>query len=99
MTTYDVPDSIQIEVDGPIRIVRLNRPDDLNATNRELHSGLAALFPQLDADSNESSDDVLLGPTSKDSLSPQPLVHHNLHLRDKDRVAILLTGHDGLKAM
>jgi enoyl-CoA hydratase len=48
--TYDVPDSIQVEVDGPIRIVRLNRPDALNATNRELHSGLAGLFPQLDAD-------------------------------------------------
>jgi enoyl-CoA hydratase/carnithine racemase len=48
--SYDVPDSIQVEVDGPIRIVRLNRPDELNATNRELHSGLAGLFPQLDAD-------------------------------------------------
>ena len=48
--TYDVPDSIQIEVDGPIRIVRLNRPEELNATNHELHQGLAGLFPQLDAD-------------------------------------------------
>jgi enoyl-CoA hydratase/carnithine racemase len=48
--SYDVPDSIQVEVDGPIRIVRLNRPDELNATNRELHGGLAGLFPQLDAD-------------------------------------------------
>jgi len=50
MTKYDVPDSIQVTVDGPIRIVTLNRPDDLNATNRELHAGLAGLFPQLDAD-------------------------------------------------
>jgi enoyl-CoA hydratase/carnithine racemase len=48
--TYDLPDEIQIEADGPIRIVRLNRPDDLNATNHVLHQGLAALFPQLDAD-------------------------------------------------
>jgi len=48
--TYDVPDSIQVEVDGPIRIVRLNRPDDLNATNHELHKGIAGLFPQLSAD-------------------------------------------------
>jgi enoyl-CoA hydratase len=39
-----------VEADGPVRIVRLNRPDELNATNHELHSGLAALFPQLDAD-------------------------------------------------
>jgi enoyl-CoA hydratase len=48
--TYDVPDEIQIEVDGPIRIIRLNRPDDLNATNHVLHQGLAEIWPQLDAD-------------------------------------------------
>ena len=48
--TYDLPDELQIEADGPLRIVRLNRPDRLNATNHELHAGLAALFPQLDAD-------------------------------------------------
>ena len=47
---YDLPDSIEVEVDGAIRIVRLNRPESLNATNHELHGGLAALFPQLDAD-------------------------------------------------
>ena len=50
MTTYDVPAEIQVEADGPIRIIRLNRPDDLNATNHVLHQGLAELFPQLDAD-------------------------------------------------
>ena len=50
MTIYDLPKEIEIEVDGPIRIIRLNRPDELNATNHELHAGLAALFPQLDAD-------------------------------------------------
>lgn len=48
--TYDLPDEIQVEADGPIRVVRLNRPEQLNATNHELHQGLAALFPQLDAD-------------------------------------------------
>jgi enoyl-CoA hydratase/carnithine racemase len=48
--TYDVPDEIQVEADGPIRVIRLNRPDDLNATNHALHQGLAELFPQLDAD-------------------------------------------------
>ena len=50
MTTYALPDEIQVEADGPIRIIRLNRPDDLNATNHVLHQGLAELFPQLDAD-------------------------------------------------
>lgn len=50
MTTYDLPPSIEVELDGPIRVVRLNRPEQLNATNHELHQGLAELFPQLDAD-------------------------------------------------
>jgi enoyl-CoA hydratase len=48
--TYDLPPEIQVEEDGPIRIVRLNRPEQLNATNRDLHAGLAALFPQLSED-------------------------------------------------
>ena len=47
---YDLPPVIEVEVDGPIRIVRLNRPEQLNATNHELHRGLADLFPQIDAD-------------------------------------------------
>jgi enoyl-CoA hydratase/carnithine racemase len=47
---YDLPSVIQVEVDGPVRIIRLNRPDDLNATNHELHRGLADLWPQVDAD-------------------------------------------------
>jgi enoyl-CoA hydratase len=50
MTMYDLPNEIEVEADGPIRVIRLNRPDELNATNRELHKGLAELFPQLDAD-------------------------------------------------
>lgn len=48
---YKVPPEIQVDTDGPIRIVRLNRPDQLNATNHVLHQGLAELFPQLDGDS------------------------------------------------
>jgi enoyl-CoA hydratase len=48
--TYDLPPEIQVETDGPIRLVRLNRPEQLNATNHELHQGLAELFPQVDAD-------------------------------------------------
>ncbi|HUJ65835.1 MAG TPA: enoyl-CoA hydratase/isomerase family protein [Acidimicrobiales bacterium] len=50
MTGYRVPPSIQVESDGAIRVIRLNRPDRLNATNHELHQGLAELFPQIDAD-------------------------------------------------
>ncbi len=50
MSAYDLPDELQITSDGPIRVVTLNRPEHLNATNHVLHAGLAALFPQLDAD-------------------------------------------------
>jgi enoyl-CoA hydratase len=50
LAKYDLPDVIQVEADGPVRVIRLNRPEQLNATNHELHAGLAALFPQLDAD-------------------------------------------------
>jgi enoyl-CoA hydratase len=49
---YDLPDVIRIEVDGPVRIVRLSRPDNLNAINEELHLGLTRLFPQLSADAD-----------------------------------------------
>ena len=48
--SYDVPDAIQVEADGPVRIIRLNRPEQLNAANHVLHQGLAELFPQIDAD-------------------------------------------------
>ena len=47
---YDVPAEIAVEVDGPLRIIRLNRPDDLNAVNHDLHEGLADLFPQISRD-------------------------------------------------
>ncbi len=50
MKAYDVPDEIEVSSDGPIRIIRLNRPEQLNATNHALHKGLAGLFPQLDED-------------------------------------------------
>lgn len=48
--TYSLPPEITVEEDGPVRIIRLNRPEQLNATNHVLHAGLADLFPQLDAD-------------------------------------------------
>jgi enoyl-CoA hydratase/carnithine racemase len=50
MTSYELPPEIEVESDGPIRLIRLNRPEQLNATNHELHAGLAELFPQIDAD-------------------------------------------------
>jgi enoyl-CoA hydratase/carnithine racemase len=50
MSPYDVGPYLEVESDGAVRIVRLNRPEQLNATNHQLHSALAGLFPQVDAD-------------------------------------------------
>lgn len=47
---YDMPDEIKVEADGVLRIITLNRPDDLNAVNDPLHAGLAKLWPRLSAD-------------------------------------------------
>lgn len=47
---YDLPDEVRIERDGPVRIVRLARPEQLNAVNEALHLGLMRVFPQLSAD-------------------------------------------------
>ena len=49
---YDLPDVIRVEADGPVRIVRLSRPEQLNAINEELHLALTHLFPQLSADAD-----------------------------------------------
>ena len=49
---YDLPDVIRVEADGPVRIVRLAAPEQLNAVNDELHLGLTRVFPQLSADAD-----------------------------------------------
>jgi len=48
---YSLPDEVRVEADGPVRIVRLSRPEQLNAVNEDLHLGLTKVFPQLSADS------------------------------------------------
>jgi enoyl-CoA hydratase len=47
---YALPQAVRVEIDGPVRIVRLNRPEQLNAVNNELHLGLTRVFPMLSAD-------------------------------------------------
>ncbi|HXK24460.1 MAG TPA: enoyl-CoA hydratase/isomerase family protein, partial [Myxococcota bacterium] len=47
---YDLPGVIRVESDGPLRIVRLARPEQLNAVNEEMHLALTRLFPLLGAD-------------------------------------------------
>ena len=48
--TYDVPEEIRVESDGPIRIVTLNRPEIFNAVNNPLHEGFCWVWPQIERD-------------------------------------------------
>jgi enoyl-CoA hydratase len=43
-------DEIEVEVDGPVRIVRLNRPDQANAVTNEMHWTFARLWSDLAED-------------------------------------------------
>jgi enoyl-CoA hydratase len=45
-----LPDEIQVASDGPLRVVTLNRPEQLNATNAALHRGIAEVWRHLAAD-------------------------------------------------
>ncbi len=49
---YALPSAIRVESDGPVRIVRLARPEQLNAVNDDLHLGLTRVFPLLTADAD-----------------------------------------------
>lgn len=47
---YDLPHEITAEASGPIRLITLNRPGDLNGANRAMHQGLARLWDQIGQD-------------------------------------------------
>jgi enoyl-CoA hydratase len=47
---YDMPEEIDVQADGGLRIITLNRPEALNAVNDALHVGLAALWGRLSED-------------------------------------------------
>jgi enoyl-CoA hydratase len=47
---YELPDAVRVEADGPVRVVKLSRPEQLNAVNDDLHLALTRVFPQLTAD-------------------------------------------------
>jgi enoyl-CoA hydratase len=47
---YGLPAEVKVEAHGPVRLVTLNRPDDLNGANRAMHQALAGLWNRLDED-------------------------------------------------
>ncbi|CAJ1581166.1 enoyl-CoA hydratase/isomerase family protein [[Mycobacterium] wendilense] len=49
---YGMPDEIDVQADGPLRIITLNRPEALNAVNDALHVGLASLWEALNEDAD-----------------------------------------------
>jgi enoyl-CoA hydratase/carnithine racemase len=47
---YDMPTEIDVQADGPLRIITLNRPESLNSVNDPLHHGLAKLWQRISDD-------------------------------------------------
>lgn len=48
---YNLPDVLTVSSDGPVRIITMNRPADLNAADVVLHTALAEVWPMLEHDS------------------------------------------------
>jgi enoyl-CoA hydratase len=47
---YGLPAEVKVEARGPVRLVTLNRPDDLNGANHAMHRALAGLWKRIDED-------------------------------------------------
>ena len=47
---YDLPDELTVDADGAVRTVVINRADELNCVNENLHWALANVWRQLAAD-------------------------------------------------
>ena len=47
---YGMPKEIDVQADGAVRIITLNRPEALNAVDDALHTGLAQLWPRMAED-------------------------------------------------
>src|SRR3978361_2204740 len=49
---YEMPGESDVKAAGVLRIITLNRPDELNAVNDALHVGLAKIWAALDEDAD-----------------------------------------------
>jgi enoyl-CoA hydratase/carnithine racemase len=49
---YDTSDVLTVEADGPVRVVTLNRPEQLNAFSDELHGEFARLWTLVERDAD-----------------------------------------------
>ena len=47
---YGLGDEVVVTGEGPVRVVRLNRPDDLNGANRPMHQSLARVWDLISDD-------------------------------------------------
>lgn len=47
---YGLSAEVKVAARGPVRLVTLNRPDELNGANRAMHQALAQLWDRIDAD-------------------------------------------------
>jgi enoyl-CoA hydratase len=57
---YDLPSEITVTKEGPVRVVTMNRPENLNAVNPGLHLGITRVWRQLAMD-DEARAVVLTG--------------------------------------
>ncbi|GAC1400843.1 MAG: enoyl-CoA hydratase/isomerase family protein [Mycobacterium sp.] len=49
---YGLGDELLVTADGPVRVITLNRPDDLNGANRAMHESMAKVWDHLAGDTD-----------------------------------------------
>ncbi|HET7654469.1 MAG TPA: enoyl-CoA hydratase/isomerase family protein [Acidimicrobiales bacterium] len=91
-------DELLVEARGPVRIVTLNRPDALNATNAALHGALARVWGELDADPDVAA--IVLTGAGKAFSAGGDLGLLDAMVHDRAlRAAVMAEGADIVRAM
>jgi enoyl-CoA hydratase len=49
---YGLSDELVVTADGPVRVLRMNRPDDLNGVDRPFHQALAGVWDHISGDAD-----------------------------------------------